>query len=271
MIRSLPIYFYRLVNYSPFIAAVSFVLGGMLVKISPPFADFTGQVYSLWTPEAAPVVVRTSAAFLLGTMFTVFLISMLTAISTSLGVLARRRDDRRQKAEEMATEARAKAAADEVEAFKAWAAERLSPWKHFFEDVLQEPSGYSEVSDYFAVRRFGTDRKMEERDQDVWMLNQMIRWAICFTNDASPSHTKVFNCLDKAFQLAGEHDAWSSLRHQPDTQAAGIIVPYFVARSRGLMLRYSGKNDTSSRFAEFVTWAIAYANSPPTTAVVTSS
>lgn len=145
------------------------------------------------------------------------------------------------------------------------------PWKHFFEDIIGEPSGYSEVSDYFAVRRFGTDRNMEKREQDLWMVNQMIRWAICFTNDAAPSRSKVFNCLDKAFQLVGEHEAWSLLRHQPDTQAAGIIVKHFVDQSPTLMPRYIGKNDTTGRFAEFVTWAIEYANSPPTPAVVTGS
>jgi len=111
MIRSLPIYFYRLVNYSPFIAAVSFVLGGMLVKISPPFADFTGQVYSLWTPAAAPVVVRLASAVTLGSMLSLFGISVVTKISSGLGTLARRRDDRKKLAEEKAAEAHAKAEA----------------------------------------------------------------------------------------------------------------------------------------------------------------
>lgn len=271
MIRSLSLYFYNLVNYAPFVAFVSFLLGGMLVKISPPFADSTSKVYALWTPEAAPYVVRMASAFTFGVMLVFLLITVLTKISSGLGALARRRDDRRKEAEDSAETARAKAEAEDVETFKAWATERLVPWKHFFEDILVEPSGYSEVSDYFSVRRFGTDRETEERDQDVWMANLMIRWAVLITNDAAPSPTKVSNCLDKAFQLAGEHDAWSSLRHQPDAKTAGIIVPFFVGRSRGLMLQYGGRNDASGRFAEFVSWAIEYANSPPTPAVVAES
>lgn len=257
--------FIRFVFLTPaIIIPVSFLFGGMFVRVVPHFERLVDYTYGLWDADYAPIIVGVvSGVLLLVAVLDLFRglhLAWKEGAPARAELKAKKAADARDIQDRILAANKRREEAD----YRSWAETRIKPWRGILERA-NEVGLVSEIEAMFAARKDSESTIQAERRHDLEIMKWLVEKSVCFYRaDPVANATKIHTFIDHALGLAGKHNAWLALRSVPH---ADIVVGPVFAGQRAIYVPDSGMPHTSREFVGFLAWLVV-ANVPKATVVV---
>ncbi|MEK7632485.1 MAG: hypothetical protein AAB473_01705 [Patescibacteria group bacterium] len=228
----------RLFSRPEFFIPVLLAVGAFWAATNPGFAaSLNAFALSLWTPEAAPVILSSVASALLFLATGSFVYSLFGWRRKPVDPVAV--EARRVEVERLAAAKRA-----------AWEASRVQIWRGILEGFMDEDA-LSELNSILRLQDNEGFADAVDRQNSLVMV-WLLRWAIgrSAAEDAgsSDAQAKIHRAVDRVLCVAAEQNAWLSITYV--SGAKNVVRPVFLGQAKQYERRCSG----STAFTGFAIW-----------------